>query len=282
MATYAIGDIQGCFQGLRDLLRAFGFDRRHDRLLLTGDLVARGPDSLETLRFVAGLGDAATVVLGNHDLHLLALAETGERADPDDRLDQVLGAPDAGHLLHWLRRQRMAFRDPRHGVLMIHAGLAPQWTQRDVLSRAAEAEATLRDDAHYRRFVKQMYGNEPRQWSDALQGPERIRGIVNILTRARVCDRAGHFDFRFKLGPRDAPPGQMPWFAVPGRRTRRTPVLFGHWSTLGQVQWPEHHVHGLDTGYVWGGRLTALRLEDHRLFDVAAQHAERTPAISAA
>ncbi|WP_028080289.1 symmetrical bis(5'-nucleosyl)-tetraphosphatase [Solimonas soli] len=276
MATYAIGDIQGCLQGLQALLAKLRF-RRDDRLLLTGDLVARGPDSLETLRFISALGAQAVSVLGNHDLHLLALAQRGERGDPEDRLGEVLDAPDGDRLLHWLRRQRMAYRDPAHGVLMIHAGLAPQWTQRDTLALAAEVEAVLRDEARCRRFIDGMYGDEPRQWSDQLRGIERTRCTVNILTRARVCDAAGRFDFRYKRGPQDAPDGLLPWFAVPGRRTRRTPVIFGHWSTLGQIRWPSYKVHGLDTGYVWGGRLTALRLDDGALFDVAAGRAAGTP-----
>jgi len=281
MATYAIGDIQGCLHGLQALLAKIGFKREDDRLLLTGDLVARGPDSLETLRFVSGLGAQAITVLGNHDLHLLALAQRGETGDPEDGLAQVLEAPDANRLLHWLRQQRLAYRDPRHGVLMIHAGLAPQWTQRQTLALAGEVEDTLRDETRCRRFIEQMYGNEPRQWSDALQGIERLRCIVNILTRARVCDAEGRFDFRYKLGPAGAPAGLVPWFAVPGRRTRRTAVVFGHWSTLGQVAWPPWNVHGLDSGYVWGGALTALRLDDGALFTLAATQAEREPTATA-
>lgn len=277
MATYAIGDIQGCFQGLQDLLGLVRFDRRHDRLLLTGDLVARGPDSLETLRFVSGLGARAVTVLGNHDLHLLALAEKGEPGEPADRLDAVLGAPDAGRLLNWLRGQRLAYRDAEHRVLMIHAGVAPQWTQRQTLALAGEAEAVLGDDRRHRAFFATMYGNEPRRWRDTLQGSERLRAIVNVLTRARVCDADGNFDYRYKRGPSDAPAGLMPWFSVPGRRTRRSTLIFGHWSTLGTVHWPEYGVYGLDTGYVWGGSLTALRLDDRRPFSVAAERAERVP-----
>lgn len=281
MATYVVGDLQGCFAGLEALLRKVGFVRDRDRLLLCGDLVARGPDSLETLRFVAGLGRGAVSVLGNHDLHLLALAERGERGDPDDRLGPVLDAPDAGRLLDWLRRQRLAYRDPHHPVLLVHAGLAPQWTQRQTLQLAAEVETELRDPRRFRRFVGQMYGNDPNRWSDRLRGAARLRCIVNILTRARFCSADGDFDYRYKGTIERAPPGLLPWFAVSGRRSARSTVLFGHWSALGRVHWPGHHVYGLDTGYVWGGRLSALRLDDRRLFHVAAPAAERLPGAAA-
>lgn len=275
MSTYAIGDLQGCFAGLQALLHALKFNRASDRLLLAGDLVARGPDSLETLRYVSGLGRAAISVLGNHDLHLLALAERGERGKPGDKVDAVLDAPDADRLLHWLRQQRLAYRHAGTATLMVHAGLAPQWTQRQSLQLAAEVETELRDPRRFSRFVSQMYGDEPRRWSDALRGPERLRCIVNILTRARFCSVDGDFDYRYKGTIDGAPADLLPWFAVPGRRSARSTVVFGHWSALGHVHWPEHRVYGLDTGYVWGGRLTALRLDDGKIFDVAAPQAEQ-------
>ncbi|NGY05280.1 symmetrical bis(5'-nucleosyl)-tetraphosphatase [Solimonas terrae] len=276
MASYVIGDLQGCFEGLLALLSKLGFRKGRDRLLFCGDLVARGPDSLETLRFVSGLGPAVVSVLGNHDLHLLSLAERGERGDPDDHLDAVLQAPDADRLLHWLRRQRLAYRDPRHSVLLIHAGLAPQWTQRQTLQLAAEVQHELREPRRFSRFMSRMYGNEPNRWSDRLRGAERMRCIVNILTRARYCDIDGHFDYRYK-GPIDtAPAGLLPWFAAPDRRSARSTVIFGHWSALGRVHWPANRVYGLDTGYLWGGHLTALRLDDRRLFSVAATTATRS------
>jgi bis(5'-nucleosyl)-tetraphosphatase (symmetrical) len=277
MATYAIGDIQGCFAGLEALLREIRFDRRGDRLLFAGDLVARGPESLETLRFVSGLGARALSVLGNHDLNLLALAARGERGTAEDRLGDIFDAPDGERLLAWLRRQRLAFHDRRHAVLMIHAGLAPQWTRQQALRLAAEAEQVIGDARAYARFSAEMYGDEPRRWSDELRGTARLRCIVNILTRARFCTAEGDFDFRYKGGIEGAPAPLLPWFAVPGRRSRRSTVVFGHWSTLGRVHWPEQRVYGLDTGYVWGGRLTALRLEDHRLFAVAAPRPPPNP-----
>lgn len=278
MATYAIGDLQGCRDALQALLRTIHFKRKQDRLLFTGDLVARGPDSLGCLRLVRELGGSALTVLGNHDLHLLALAARGEGGDSEDGLDAVLQAPDAEELLDWLRRQRMAWREPAHAVLLVHAGVAPQWTQARTLALAREVEEVLRDARAGRRFLLQMYGNRPRRWSDGLRGIERLRCIVNILTRARMCTAAGEFEFQHKLAPGRAPAGLLPWFALPGRRSRRSTIVFGHWSTLGRVHWPEHRVYGLDTGYVWGGALTALRLDDGRLFAVTAPAATRPPA----
>lgn len=278
MSTYVIGDLQGCFTGLEALLRKIRFNREHDRLLFAGDLVARGPDSLQTLRFVSGLGRATVSVLGNHDLHLLALAERGERGKPSDKLDAILDAPDADRLLHWLRQQRLAYRDTTSAALVIHAGLAPQWTQRQTLALAAEAEAALREPRRFRSFVTHMYGDEPRRWSDSLRGPARLRCVVNILTRARFCSVAGDFDYRYKGTIEQAPADLLPWFAVPGRRSARSTVAFGHWSALGRVHWPAHRVYGLDTGYIWGGQLSALRLEDRRLFAVKAPAAQSVAA----
>lgn len=280
MATYVVGDLQGCRDGLEALLRKIRFRRRSDRLLLTGDLVARGPDSLGTLHLVRELGEQALCVLGNHDLHLLGLAARGEYGDPEDGLAAVLKAAEADTLLHWLSQQRLAWREREHAVLMVHAGLAPQWTQSQTLALAAEVETVLRQPASARRFLLQMYGNRPRRWSDGLRGIERLRVIVNALTRARMCTASGDFDFEHKLGPGQAE-GLLPWFAFPGRRSRRSTIVFGHWSTLGRVHWPEYGVYGLDTGYVWGGQLSALRLDDRRLFAVTAPAAVRQPGRSA-
>ncbi|HEX4895214.1 MAG TPA: symmetrical bis(5'-nucleosyl)-tetraphosphatase [Solimonas sp.] len=264
MSTYAVGDLQGCLEPLQALLRQVRFDPGQDRLLLTGDLVARGPDSLGCLRHVRSLGPAAVTVLGNHDLHLLACARRGRPAPPD--LAPILAAPDREPLLDWLRRQRLAYRDPASGILMVHAGLAPQWTQAETLRLAGEVEAILQNDRDLDRFLDAMYGDEPARWSAQLTGVARLRAIVNILTRARYCSPEGEFNYRAKGAPGTQPAGLLPWFAVPGRRSRRSRVLFGHWSTLGRTAWPEHGVHGLDGGCVWGGRLTALRLEDGQLF----------------
>ncbi len=275
MPTYAIGDLQGCAGGLDRLLRRLNFDAHRDRLLLTGDLVARGPDSLATLRRIRSLGPAAVTVLGNHDLHLLALWRGHGRKPASADLLPILQAPDGDELLNWLRRQRLAYRDTTHNLLLIHAGLAPQWTQQQALRLAREVEAALQDDRRLDHFLSHMYGDQPARWRDSLRGSARLRCIVNILTRARYCSADGEFEFRQKGAPGSQQPGWLPWFQAPGRRTRRTQVVFGHWSTLGQVQWPASGVHGLDTGYVWGGALTALCLDDGRLTSVRARPARR-------
>lgn len=270
MSTYAVGDLQACLSGLQALLARIGFDAHRDRLLLTGDLIGRGPEALGTLRFVRSLGAAVTTVLGNHDLNLLSLAARGDRPKAEDRLDEVLDAPDAAVLLEWLAQQPLAHYVPAHGALLVHAGLAPQWTIENSLRHAHEIEGVLRDARCRGELLGQMYGDEPRRWNDTLVGIERLRCALNILTRARVCTADGEFDYRYKRAPDAAGEGLMAWFAVPGRRSASSTILFGHWSTLGRVHWPEHRIYGLDTGYVWGGRLTALRLDDGQLFDVAS------------
>lgn len=270
MALYAVGDLQGNLDPLQRLLDRLQFDPAQDRLLLTGDLVARGPDSLGCLRAVRALGPAALTVLGNHDLHLIALWRGKSRKRAENDLAAVLAAPDADELLDWLRRQRLAWREPTTGTLLIHAGLPPQWTQADTLARAAEVEAVLRDDTRLDDFLEQMYGDQPERWSDDLHGAARLRFIVNVLTRARYCTADGRFEYRQKGQPGTQAEGWLPWFQVPGRRSRRSRIVFGHWSTLGQLAWPESGVHGLDTGYVWGGSLTALHLDDGSLTTVSA------------
>ncbi|MGH8460214.1 MAG: symmetrical bis(5'-nucleosyl)-tetraphosphatase [Stenotrophobium sp.] len=260
MTTYAIGDIQGCDKALQSLLAKLEFQPGRDRLLLTGDLVNRGPQSLEVLRRVKSLGEHAITVLGNHDLHLLAVAN-GRRSDKRDTLQAVLAAPDRDELLAWLRQQPLAWRDPATGILLIHAGLPPQWNIQQTLELAAEASAFIRgpqgDD-----FLAQMYGNEPDIWSEQLRGIPRLRFIVNCFTRLRYCDAQGRIKMKPKGAPGTQPPGLMPWFEVPGRQSADTEIVFGHWSTLGQTHWPQAQVHGLDTGCVWGGCLTALNLDD--------------------
>ncbi len=270
MSTYVVGDLQGCLEPLQRLMAEVGFDPAHDRLLLTGDLVARGPDSLGCLRWIKSLGAAATTVLGNHDLHLLALFRGKARKPATADLAEVLAAPDARELMHWLRQQPLAYRDTTSSALLIHAGLAPQWSVADALRLAHEVETVLRDDALLDAFLPEMYGNQPDHWSESLHGAERLRFSVNCLTRARYCSADGYFEFRQKGTPGTQPEGWLPWFTVPGRRSIGTTILFGHWSSIGRVLWPEHEVFSLDSGYVWGGAMTALRLEDRQLFTVAA------------
>lgn len=257
--TLAIGDIQGCRDCLERLLQACGGDA-HGPLWFTGDLVNRGPDSLGTLRWAMDAGDRLVTVLGNHDLHLLAVAAGIRRPHRSDTLDAVLAAPDRDALIDWLRRQPLAVL--RDGHLMVHAGVLPQWDAARVVQLAGEVQAALSGPG-WRDFLATMYGNEPLRWDDGLQGPDRLRVIVNALTRLRFCTPDGEMEFRTKEGPGGAPEGYLPWFDAPGRRTADVTVVFGHWSMLGLVQRPG--LLGLDTGCVWGGELTAVRLEDRAI-----------------
>lgn len=257
--NFLIGDIQGCCHALQRLLEKTDFSPSRDRLYVLGDLVNRGPASLATLRLLAGLGDAATCLLGNHDLHLLAAAHGVRKPHKDDTVDDILGAPDRETVLDWLRHQRMALHE--HGWLMVHAGVVPQWDLAQVLTLAGEVEQMLRGP-QLAEFLPLMYGNEPAQWRDDLAGAERLRFTINALTRLRFCDAEGVMDFKLKDGATTAPPGLMPWFDVPGRRTADVPVAFGHWSTLGLLDRPK--LIGLDTGCVWGGHLSAMRIDGLR------------------
>ena len=273
MPTYAIGDLQGCHDSLLRLLDAIRFDPAADRLWFVGDLVNRGPDSLGVLRFIRSLGDAAICVLGNHDLHLLALAEGYGRAHKGDTLDAVLAAPDRDELLAWLRGRRLAWREG--DWLMVHAGVLPAWSADDTLARAAEAEAVLQG-AHYREFFAQMYGNAPIGWDERLIGVERLRVIVNAFTRLRYCTADGEMEFHHKGAPGTQPAGLMPWFQVPGRRSADVTCVIGHWSTLGLVNRPG--LVALDTGCLWGGRLSAIRLEDRQVLAVQCPQMRRPKA----
>ncbi|QPF74997.1 symmetrical bis(5'-nucleosyl)-tetraphosphatase [Roseateles sp. DAIF2] len=257
---YLIGDIQGCCDALERLLARLDFSPSRDRLYLLGDLVNRGPASLSTLRRLQGLGDAATCLLGNHDLHLLATAAGVRKPHRGDTVQEILDAPDREALLQWLCQQRLACF--AQGWLMVHAGVLPQWTGEQTLALAAEVETLLRDPRALAEFLPQMYGNEPEQWSDELTGVARLRCIVNALTRLRFCDAEGRMDFKTKDGVAAAPPGYMPWFDVPGRRSAGTPVAFGHWSTLGLLE--RSDLLALDTGCVWGGHLSAMRVDGGR------------------
>lgn len=266
MPIYAVGDLQGCFDELQALVDGLNFDPARDRLVFCGDLVNRGPKSLEVLRYVRSLGDAAITVLGNHDLHLLAVAHGG-KPGRRDTLTEILAASDCDELLDWLLDQPLAWRDPASGTLVIHAGLPPQWTAEEALSLANEASAVIRG-ADGRRFLGRMYGDQPDTWDTRLRGQDRLRFIVNCLTRLRYCRTNGQLDLRPKGAPGSQAAHMLPWFQVPGRLSQGTPIVFGHWSTLGQVAWPDERVFGLDTGCIWGGRLTALRLDDGQLFSV--------------
>ncbi len=259
MAAYAIGDLQGCLDPLRRLLDRLDFDPARDQVWFCGDLVNRGPSSLETLRFVRGLGDSAVSVLGNHDLHLLAVAYDPARSPRGrDTLEPILDAPDRDDLLEWLRRRPLLHHDDVLGYTMVHAGLAPQWTLADARSAARELEAVLAGPA-FIGFLRNMYGDRPDRWSPELTGMDRLRFIVNCFTRLRYCRADGRLDLDEKGPPDKASPELSPWFRVPGRRSRGLRIVFGHWSTLGEID--DDGVFALDTGCVWGGRLTALRLD---------------------
>jgi len=258
MPVYAFGDIQGCHDELQALLELLRFDPAADRLWFVGDLVNRGPKSLEVLRFVKGLGDAAVTVLGNHDLHLLALAAGNDKHKDEASLDPVLHAPDRDELLHWLRHRPLLHTDPALDFTMIHAGLSPDWDLATASACARELEAALQGDEHLAYFLD-MYGNKPDHWDPALSGQERLRFITNCFTRLRYLNSDGSLALKEKGPPGSQQGGRLPWFEHPARLTRNTRILFGHWSTLGYVN--SHNVWALDTGCLWGGTLTALRID---------------------
>jgi bis(5'-nucleosyl)-tetraphosphatase (symmetrical) len=259
MAVYAIGDIQGCCDELLELLAILRFDRENDRLWFVGDLVNRGPKSLETLRFVRGLGQSAITVLGNHDLHLLAAAH-GIRPDSidGDTLEPILAAPDRDALIDWLRHQPLLHYDRELGYLMVHAGLPPQWDLKLAQRCAGEVETVLRGD-RLESFLSRMYGNKPKQWSTELDGWDRLRFIINCFTRMRYCDRNGRLDLKSSGPPGSQPEGYYPWFEIPARASGDINIIFGHWSTLRPSDTPG--VYPIDQGCLWGGQLTALRID---------------------
>jgi bis(5'-nucleosyl)-tetraphosphatase (symmetrical) len=258
MALYLIGDVQGCDAALQRLLDTLDFSPSRDTLYLLGDLVNRGPDSAGVLRRLMGYGDSAHCLLGNHDLNLLAVAHGAREPHRKDTLGCVLDAADRHAMLHWLRHQKMAILLHRgdRPLLMVHAGVLPQWTAEQAMNLAREVESVLQG-ARAAEFYQSMYGNAPQCWSDALSGMDRLRVIVNALTRLRFCTADGAMEFETKEGAGGAPAGYMPWFEVPGRKTSGASVAFGHWSTLGWIDRPD--VLSLDTGCVWGGALSALQ-----------------------
>jgi len=272
MALYLIGDVQGCDTALGRLLEKVGYSASRDTAYLLGDLVNRGPESDAVLRRLMGYGDSARCLLGNHDLSLLAVAHGSRAPHRNDTMDRVLRATDRDAMLQWLRAQKMAMHE--HGLLMVHGGVLPQWDAAQVMSLAAEVEAVLRGP-QLADFLPQMYGNEPSQWRDDLRGADRLRIVVNALTRLRFCTPDGVMHLQASGGLDAAPPGTVPWFDVPGRRTANETVAFGHWSTLGYLRRPD--VISLDTGCVWGGCLSALRLSpsgDHELVQVGCEQAQ--------
>jgi bis(5'-nucleosyl)-tetraphosphatase (symmetrical) len=263
VTTYAIGDVQGCASALSALLEHVGFSASRDRLWFVGDMVNRGPQSLEVLRYVRSLGDRAVTVLGNHDIHLIACAAGLARRRADDSFDDVLGAPDRDELVDWLRFRPMVHAEDEYFV--VHAGLLPSWSTARAQDLAAEVEHELRVK-RYREFLAELYGSRPAAWSDALRGMDRLRVIVNAMTRMRFVSADGVMEFATKGETSRAPPGYMPWFDVPGRASRDATMVTGHWSALGLRVRPD--LLALDTGCVWGGTLTAVRLEDRRVYQL--------------
>lgn len=264
MATYAVGDLQGCLAPLEELLATVAFDAARDRLWLVGDLVNRGPDSLACLRFVKSLGDSAVVVLGNHDLHLLALAEGFSKARSRDTLTQVLEAPDREALLAWLRHRPLLHVEGNFA--MVHGGLLPAWSIGEARALAAEVEQEL-CGAGYRAVLRDMYGDKPDAWDAKLVGIARWRVIINAMTRLRVCSADGRMALGYKGDPADLEGDLLPWFDVPGRASGGMTMVCGHWSALGLKL--RGDLLALDSGCVWGRALSAVRLEDRRLFQVA-------------
>jgi bis(5'-nucleosyl)-tetraphosphatase (symmetrical) len=274
MSVIVMGDVQGCLESLRNLLARIP---AADRLLFVGDLVNRGPQSLASLRFVRDLGARAVTVLGNHDLHLLAAAAGIRPLHPDDTLQEILEAPDRDELLDWLRARPLAHLEA--GALFVHAGVLPQWTVEQTLALAHEVETGLRGDDH-RSFLATMYGNQPARWDDALTGADRMRCVINALTRVRFLAADGTMDFKVKARADAAPPGLVPWFDHPARATHPArgglPIVFGHWSALGLMNRAD--VVALDTGCVWGGKLSAMRWPDRALWQVDCRQARKPDA----
>lgn len=258
MTLFAIGDIQGCNGEFAELLDAIAFDSGKDELWLVGDLINRGPSSLDVLREVINLGDSATVVLGNHDLHLLATAAGVRPPAPGDTFQDVLAAPDAANIIDWLRDRPLLHHDVQRGRILVHAGVPPAWSIGDALARAAEVEANLRGPG-WVAALREMYGNEPRSWSDRTEGSARARFIINALTRMRYCDEEGNLDFEFTGPPGSQPEHLTPWFDHRDRKSADTHIVFGHWASLGLLR--RSDITALDSGCVWGGALTALPID---------------------
>ncbi|WP_053162933.1 symmetrical bis(5'-nucleosyl)-tetraphosphatase [Pseudomonas sp. P1.8] len=260
MATYAVGDLQGCLEALQCLLKQVAFDPAKDRLWLVGDLVNRGPQSLETLRFLYTIRESLVCVLGNHDLHLLAAGRNIERLKKTDTLREIIDAPDSAELLEWLRQQKLMHYDEQRNTALVHAGIPPQWSLRKALKCAAEVETALRDDNLLPPYLDGMYGNDPAKWDNDLKGVTRLRVITNYFTRMRFCTAEGKLDLKSKEGLDTAPPGYKPWFQHKERKTKDLKIIFGHWAALeGNIDAPG--ISALDTGCVWGGALTLMNVD---------------------
>jgi len=271
LTTYAVGDLQGCLEPLTCLLERVDFSPSRDCLWLAGDLVNRGPQSLEALRFVRDLESSAITVLGNHDLHLLAVAHNIERMRKSDTLQAILDAPDRADLIDWLRQQKLIHYDAERHTAMVHAGIPPQWSLEKALRRAAEVEQALQDDALLLPFLDGMYGNQPAKWNKELHGVPRLRLITNYFTRMRFCKADGTLDLDAKEGADSAPAGYAPWFSHSNRKTRNVKLIFGHWAAL-EGQCDEPNVFALDTGCVWGNAMTLMNLDSGEIHRCECEH----------
>jgi bis(5'-nucleosyl)-tetraphosphatase (symmetrical) len=280
MATYAVGDLQGCLQALQCLLKQVAFDPQRDRLWLVGDLVNRGPQSLETLRFLYSIRESLVCVLGNHDLHLLAAGRNIERLKKADTLREIIEAPDSAELLEWVRQQKLMHYDEQRNVALVHAGIPPQWSLRKALKCAAEVETALRDDNLLPPYLDGMYGNDPAKWDSDLKGVTRLRVITNYFTRMRFCTAEGKLDLKSKEGLDSAPPGYKPWFQHKERKTKDVKIIFGHWAAL-EGKCDEPRISALDTGCVWGGALTLMNVDSgERLSCKCDEHGHAVPPVA--
>lgn len=270
MSTYAIGDLQGCYVELQNLLNKINFDESKDELWFVGDLVNRGPESLKCLRFVKSLGKNAKTVLGNHDLHLLAIANKVRKPHRNDTFDEILNADDAYDLLNWIRHLPLMVHDENLKFTMIHAGLPPQWSLKKARKLAKKTEKLLQSDK-FIAFIHNMYGDQPDIWSETLSGDELHRFIINCFTRIRYLEKTGKLNLKEKNVPGSQRKSLIPWYAIHNRKTNKDKIIFGHWSTvtLGEERkFKQYNVFPLDTGCLWGGTLTAMRLEDEKIFSV--------------
>ena len=273
MSTYAIGDIQGCYSELQNLLNEINFDERKDELWFTGDLVNKGPKSLQTLRFIKALGVNAKITLGNHDLHLLAVAKNIRPLLKKDTIQEILAADDVEELIDWLKSRPLLITDDNLNFTMVHAGLPPQWSLENAKEFAKECELILQSEK-INKLLAEMYGDTPNIWSDSLQDYAKQRFIINCFTRIRFCNSDGMLDFDTKVAPGKQNTSLIPWYSLPNRKTKDNKIIFGHWSTVhigNEKNFKQYNVYPIDTGCLWGGRLTAMRLEDEKIFSVPSE-----------
>ena len=273
MSTYAIGDIQGCYSELQNLLNEINFDERRDELWFAGDLVNKGPKSLQTLRFIKTLGVNAKITLGNHDLHLLAVAKNIRPLSKKDSIQEILAADDVKELIDWLKSRPLLITDDNLNFTMVHAGLPPQWSLENAKEFAKECELILQGEK-INNLLAEMYGDTPNIWVNSLQDYAKQRLIINCFTRIRFCNSDGMLDFDAKVAPGKQNTSLIPWYSLPNRKTKDNKIIFGHWSTVhigNEKNFKQYNVYPIDTGCLWGGRLTAMRLEDEKVFSVPSE-----------